>query len=148
MTQFYRGAQPYAPTSGAAHSIWLTRVARRRRRRHQADLAMGERLLRRGGVGFGQPDGAGDGDGQEHQAGRLQLVHPQGRQRWPGGHGRRTASPQGKAALAAHKAITYVGATGPITFDQYQNSPGAFEIVRADGSTIKAYTPQDLQSLK
>ncbi len=54
----------------------------------------------------------------------------------------------GKAALLAHKTIMYVGATGPITFDQYQNSPGAFEIVRADGSTIKSYTPQDLQSLK
>jgi hypothetical protein len=54
----------------------------------------------------------------------------------------------GKAAILAGKPVTYVGATGPITFDQYQNSPGAFEIVKADGSTVKTYTAGNLQGLR
>jgi ABC-type branched-subunit amino acid transport system substrate-binding protein len=47
----------------------------------------------------------------------------------------------GKAALAAGKKIQYVGAVGSITFDQYRNSPGQFEIVTSDGHTaIATYT--------
>jgi hypothetical protein len=55
---------------------------------------------------------------------------------------------QGKAAILAGKAITYVGTTGPITFDQYQNSPGSFEINKSDASTVKTYSAADLQSAK
>ena len=36
---------------------------------------------------------------------------------------------QGKTALEQGKTIQYVGATGEISFDKWQNSPGAFEIV-------------------
>jgi branched-chain amino acid transport system substrate-binding protein len=35
---------------------------------------------------------------------------------------------EGRDALAAGKKITYVGAGGPIAFDRYHNSSGAFEI--------------------
>jgi ABC-type branched-subunit amino acid transport system substrate-binding protein len=34
----------------------------------------------------------------------------------------------GKAALAAGKSIQYVGPTGPLAYDQWHNSPGAFEV--------------------
>ena len=37
---------------------------------------------------------------------------------------------QGKSALAAGKSIRFVGATGLIAFDRWQNSQGAFEAVR------------------
>ena len=36
---------------------------------------------------------------------------------------------EGIDALAAHKTITYVGAGGPVVFDKYRNSTGAFELV-------------------
>jgi ABC-type branched-subunit amino acid transport system substrate-binding protein len=36
---------------------------------------------------------------------------------------------EGMAAIAAGKTINYVGAGGPIAFDQYQNSTGAFELI-------------------
>ncbi len=43
---------------------------------------------------------------------------------------------EGADAIAAGKKINYVGAGGPISFDKYHNSSGAFEIVgyAADGS--------------
>jgi branched-chain amino acid transport system substrate-binding protein len=43
---------------------------------------------------------------------------------------------EGIDALAAHKTIKYVGAGGPVIFDKYRNSTGAFELVgyAADGS--------------
>ncbi len=36
---------------------------------------------------------------------------------------------EGMDAIAAGKTINYVGAGGPIAFDQFQNSTGAFELV-------------------
>jgi ABC-type branched-subunit amino acid transport system substrate-binding protein len=36
---------------------------------------------------------------------------------------------EGMDAIAAGKTINYVGAGGPISFDQYQNSTGAFELI-------------------
>jgi hypothetical protein len=43
---------------------------------------------------------------------------------------------EGIDALAAHKTIKYVGAGGPVIFDKYRNSTGAFELVgyATDGS--------------
>lgn len=37
---------------------------------------------------------------------------------------------QGKAALAHHKKITYVGVTGPVVFNRYHNSPTGFVVHR------------------
>jgi branched-chain amino acid transport system substrate-binding protein len=56
---------------------------------------------------------------------------------------------QGKAALAAGKKIQYVGAVGEITFDQYRNSPGLFEIVKSDGHTaIVTYTANQVAAAR
>jgi branched-chain amino acid transport system substrate-binding protein len=56
---------------------------------------------------------------------------------------------QGKAALAAGKKIQYVGAVGEITFDQYRNSPGLFEIVKSDGHTaIITYTANQVAAAR
>ncbi len=57
---------------------------------------------------------------------------------------------QGKQALLAGKQIQYIGAVGPITFDQWRNSPGEFEIVRADTALtpIVTYTAQQVQAAK
>jgi branched-chain amino acid transport system substrate-binding protein len=56
---------------------------------------------------------------------------------------------QGKAALGHGKTIQYVGATGQISFDKWQNSPGAFEIVSSDGSTkVATYTAAQISAAK
>jgi ABC-type branched-subunit amino acid transport system substrate-binding protein len=56
----------------------------------------------------------------------------------------------GKQALLAGKQIQYVGAVGPITFDQWRNSPGQFEIVKADTALtpIATYTAQQVQAAR
>ncbi len=56
----------------------------------------------------------------------------------------------GKQALLAGKQIQYVGAVGPITFDQWRNSPGQFEIVKADTALtpIVTYTAQQVQAAR
>jgi branched-chain amino acid transport system substrate-binding protein len=146
MTKFYRGAQPYAPTSGAAHSIWLN-------------------ALQAAAGGVTKPISQWEDDSfaeaawdsvnlmalamEMAKSSKPAVYNPFIRKVANGGPGATVVHSfaEGKAALQAHKTITYVGATGPITFDQYQNSPGAFAIVRADGSTIKSYTSKDLQGL-
>jgi ABC-type branched-subunit amino acid transport system substrate-binding protein len=57
---------------------------------------------------------------------------------------------QGKQALLAGKPIQYVGAVGPITFDQWRNSPGQFEIVKANTALtpIVTYTAQQVQAAR
>jgi hypothetical protein len=56
---------------------------------------------------------------------------------------------QGKAALTAGKTIQYVGATGQISFDKWQNSPGAFSFVSSDGSTkVATYTAAQISAAK
>ncbi len=147
MTQFYRGAQPYAPTTGAAHSIWLAAL-------HAAASGVTKPISQWENDSFAEA--AWDSVNlmalamEMAKSTKPAVFNPTIRKIANGGTGATVVHSfaEGKAAIQAGKAITYVGATGPITFDQYQNSPGAFEIVRADGSTIKAYTPQDLQALK
>ena len=56
---------------------------------------------------------------------------------------------QGKQALAQGKKIQYVGAVGTITFDQWRNSPGEFEIVKSDGQTaVATYTAQQVAAAR
>jgi ABC-type branched-subunit amino acid transport system substrate-binding protein len=56
----------------------------------------------------------------------------------------------GKQALMAGKQIQYVGAVGPITFDKWRNSPGQFEIVKANTALtpLVTYTAQQVQAAK
>ena len=44
---------------------------------------------------------------------------------------------QGKQALAAGKTIRYVGAGGPIAFDRWHNSSGAYEAARYSGGKVQ-----------
>jgi ABC-type branched-subunit amino acid transport system substrate-binding protein len=57
----------------------------------------------------------------------------------------------GKAALQAGKQIQYVGAVGPIVFDQYHNSGGGFEMIRlsTNGTEVLVgpITAADVQAL-
>jgi hypothetical protein len=48
-----------------------------------------------------------------------------------------TSFAAGKAALAAGKTIRYVGAGGPIVFDQWHNSSGAYEAAVPSGASSK-----------
>jgi ABC-type branched-subunit amino acid transport system substrate-binding protein len=147
MTQYYRGAQPFAPTTGVAHRIWLTAL-------HAAAGGVTQPLAQWENDSFAEAAW----DSVNLMALAMEMAKSTKpavynsfiRKVAAGGQGATVVHSfaEGKAALEAHKSITYVGATGPVTFDQYQNSPGAFEIVRADGSTVKSYTPQNLQSLK
>jgi hypothetical protein len=56
----------------------------------------------------------------------------------------------GKKALLAGKQIQYVGAVGPIQFDQYRNSPGEFEIVKANTALtpIVTYTAKQVEAAR
>jgi ABC-type branched-subunit amino acid transport system substrate-binding protein len=56
----------------------------------------------------------------------------------------------GKQALLAGKQIQYVGAVGPITFDRWRNSPGQFEIVKANTALtpITIYTAQQVEAAR
>lgn len=44
---------------------------------------------------------------------------------------------QGKKALEAHKRVVYVGAGGPIAFDRWHNSSGAYEAARYANGKVK-----------
>lgn len=147
MAQFYRGAQPFAPTTGGAHSIWLTAL-------HAAAGGVSKPISQWENDSFAEA--AWDSVNlmalamEMAKSAKPAAYNPFIAKVANGGAGATVVHSfaEGKKALAAHKTISYVGATGPITFDQYQNSPGAFEIVKADGSTLKAYTPKALEGLK
>ena len=59
---------------------------------------------------------------------------------------------EGMDAIAAGHKINYVGAGGPIAFDQYQNSTGAFELVgyATNGSNpqVDVVTAEDIAKLR
>jgi ABC-type branched-subunit amino acid transport system substrate-binding protein len=57
---------------------------------------------------------------------------------------------QGKQALLAGKQIQYIGAVGPITFDQWRNSPGEFEVVKANTALtpIVTYTAKQVAAAR
>jgi len=143
--KFYVGAQPYAPTTGPAHKLWLTQL-------HGATS------------GVAKPVSQWENDSYSEAAwdatNIIALAMELSKSTNPivyNTYITKVTSPghvivhdfaQGKAAILAGKAITYVGTTGPITFDQYQNSPGSFEINKSDASTVKTYSAADLQSAK
>ena len=58
----------------------------------------------------------------------------------------------GLRALKAGKHIQYLGATGPIVFDQHHNSPGEFDVVKYTSPTqqqiVVTILPQQIAQLK
>jgi ABC-type branched-subunit amino acid transport system substrate-binding protein len=59
---------------------------------------------------------------------------------------------EGMDAIAAGKKINYVGAGGPIAFDQYQNSTGAFELIgyatNGDNPQLAVVSAEDIAKLR
>lgn len=143
----YAGAQPYAPTSGPTHELWLSQLN-----------AAASQVQGPASQWNNDPYAQATWDGVNISALAMLLSHSTS----PVVFNRyiekvTTGSPgatvvhdfvQGEQAIKAGKSIKYVGATGPIVFDQYQNSPGGFEVIRADGTVITTYTAANLASLK
>lgn len=143
----YVGAQPYAPTTGPAHTLWLAQL-------HAGAAHVSKPLAQWETDSFSEA--AWDSINVMSLAMEMAKSAnpvifnadiPKVTAAGPG-HVIVHDFAQGKQAILAGKPITYVGATGPITFDQFQNSPGSFAIVRSDGTTVTTYVAADLQKLK
>jgi branched-chain amino acid transport system substrate-binding protein len=145
--KYYVGAQPYAPATGPAHNLWLAQL-------QAAANKVTKPLSQWDNDSFSEAAW----DSVNVMSLAMLLAHSSKPSVWnsvipkvttPGpGHVIVHDFAQGKQAILAGKPITYIGATGPITFDQYQNSPGQFEIVNSGGATMKTYTAADLQAAK
>jgi branched-chain amino acid transport system substrate-binding protein len=145
--KYYVAAQPYAPTSGPAHVVWLAQL-------HAAAASVTNPLAQWENDSFSEA--AWDSINIMSLAMELAkntnpVVYnsyiPQVTESGPG-HVIVHDFAHGKAAILAGKPITYIGATGPVIFDQFHNSPGQFEIVNAAGATVKTYTAADLRAAK
>jgi branched-chain amino acid transport system substrate-binding protein len=125
LAQIYAGAQPYAPSSGPSYDVENTEL-----------LASGSDIpnpSQWSGDPYTETDYdavimmalamimAGTPDPTFYNQYIPQVVAPGGTEV--------DSYAEGKAALAAGKKITYVGAGGAISLDKYHNSSGAFEIV-------------------
>ena len=145
----YGGAQPYAPLSGAAYQEWRTELAAVAKKvpqpvsQWETDsysmsywdtvnlMALAAVMAKSTNPQVFTPD-------------IVKVTTPK-----PGAvivH----SFAAGKQALLAGKQIQYIGAVGPITFDQWRNSPGQFEIVKADTALtpIVTYTAQRVQAAR
>jgi ABC-type branched-subunit amino acid transport system substrate-binding protein len=148
LASFYGGAQPYAPTTGPAYQEW------------RKELAVVSKKVP-------QPVSQWTSDSYAmsywDNTNLLALAALEAKSSNPAvftPYIVRVASPssgavvvhsfaEGKQALAAGKKIQYVGAVGPITFDQWRNSPGEFEIVKSDGQTpIVTYTAKQVEAAR
>jgi branched-chain amino acid transport system substrate-binding protein len=144
---YYVGAQPYAPTTGPAHALWLGQL-------HAGAASVAKPVAQWESDSYSEAAwdavnimGLAMELAKSTNAAVFNAFIPKVTN--PGaGHVIVHDFAQGKQAILANKAITYVGATGPITFDQFQNSPGSFEIIKPDATTVKTYTAADLQSVK
>jgi ABC-type branched-subunit amino acid transport system substrate-binding protein len=145
--KYYVGAQPYAPTTGPAHQLWLSQL-------HAAASSVTKPLTQWENDSFSEAAW----DSINIMSLAMLLAKHANPVVWnsyipkvtnPGaGHVIVHDFAEGKRAILAGKPITYVGATGPVTFDRFQNSPGQFEIVDSTGKTLKTYTAGDLQAAK
>lgn len=143
--RFYTGAQPFAPTSGPAHTLWVNQL-------HQASSSVAKPLSQWVNDSFAEA--AWD------SLNVMALAMEMAKSTQPGTYNafiRKVTTPApgatavhdfaaGKAAIRAHKRMFYVGAAGPIAFDRYNNSSGGFEIVRSDGAVAKKYTADDVRA--
>jgi branched-chain amino acid transport system substrate-binding protein len=145
--KYYVGAQPYAPSTGPAHDLWIEQL-------HAAEASVTKPLSQWENDSFSEAAW----DSINIMALAMLIAKNSNPVVWnsripqvtdPGsGHVIVHDFAQGKQAILAGKPITYIGATGPVTFDQYQNSPGQFEVVNSAGATLKTYTAADLQAAK
>jgi ABC-type branched-subunit amino acid transport system substrate-binding protein len=148
LATYYAGAQPYAPTTGAAYKQWRTELA-----------AVAKKVP--------QPVSQWESDSyamaswdsinlmalaaQAAKSAKPAVFNPYiVRIAAPSAGAVVVHSfPQGKKALAAGKKIQYVGAVGALQFDQHRNSPGQFEIVKSDGQTpIATYTASQVAAAR
>jgi len=147
MATYYRAAQPYAPTSGAAYQSWLTALK-----------AAKSKVAQPASQWYTDPYAMADWDSVNIVA----LAMEEAKSTTPSvynryivkvtvpspGAVRVTTFAAGKRAILAGKKIQYVGAVGPIVFDRFHNSPGGFEIVKADGTAVTTFTPAAIAAVK
>ncbi|HEY6278189.1 MAG TPA: ABC transporter substrate-binding protein [Streptosporangiaceae bacterium] len=148
LKRLYVGAQPYAPTTGVPYQLWLSQIK-----------TVGSQVTQPASQWYGDSYSMAAWDSINLMA--LAMVaakstDPAVYRPWIVKLA--TASPgavvvndfaQGKAALEHGKTIQYVGATGQISFDKWQNSPGAFSFVSSDGSTkVATYTAAQISAAK
>jgi ABC-type branched-subunit amino acid transport system substrate-binding protein len=148
LKRYYVGAQPYAPTTGAPYQLWLAQIK-----------AVNGQVSQPASQWYGDSYSMAGWDSINLMA--LAMVaakstNPSVFRPWIV----KVATPspgavvvhdfaQGKAALTHGKTIQYVGATGQISFDKWQNSPGAFSFVSSDGSTkVATYTAAQISAAK
>lgn len=143
----YVGAQPYAPATGPAHQLFLAQL-------QAAASKVTKPLAQWENDSFSEAawdsinimalamELAKSANPVVYDSFIPQVTNP------GAGHVIVHDFAEGKQAILAGKPITYVGATGPVTFDRFQNSPGEFEVVNSAGATLKTYTAADLQVAK
>jgi branched-chain amino acid transport system substrate-binding protein len=148
LASFYAGAQPYAPTKGAAYDEWLKEI-------HAVQSKVPQPAKQWYGDSYAlaawdsinlmalAAEAAKSSDPAKYTPFITRIASPS-----PGAVEVHSFA-DGKKALAAGKSIRYVGGVGPITFDQFNNSPGSFEIVKSDGTTpIVTYSASQVQAAK
>src|SRR6266851_4981320 len=144
LKRLYVGAQPYAPTTGVPYQLWLSEITAVKSQVSQpASQWYGDSYSMAAWDSINLMELAKSTDPSVFRPWIVKLTSP---------------SPsavvvhdfaQGKAALSHGKTIQYVGATSVISFDRWQNSPGAFEIVSSDGSTkVATYTAAQIAAAK
>ena len=148
LKRYYVGAQPYAPTTGVPYELWLAQIK-----------AVNGQVSQPASQWYSDSYSMAAWDSINLMA--LAMVaakstDPSVFRPWIVKLA--TPSPgavvvhdfaQGKTALEHGKTIQYVGATGEISFDKWQNSPGAFSIVSSDGSTqVATYTSAQISAAK
>jgi len=129
MAKYFEGMQPYAPTTGPA---WQTY--------NQSLLASGSQVAKPASQWSSDPYSMTYYDAVNVMALAILAAHSTSPAVFdkdvmavtePGaGKTVVTSFAAGKAALAAGKQIQYVGAGGPIVFNQWHNSTGAFEAAK------------------
>src|SRR5215472_1099462 len=146
LKRYYVGAQPYAPTTGVPYQLWLAQIK-----------AVNGQVSQPASQWYGDSYSMAAWDSINLMA--LAMVAAKSTD--PGVFRPwivKLATPssgavvvhdfaQGKAALEHGKTIQYVGATVQVSFDKWQNSPGAFSIVSSDGSTkVATYTSAQISA--
>jgi branched-chain amino acid transport system substrate-binding protein len=133
--KYYVGAEAYAPTTGSAYSNFKTAV-----------LATGSQLAKPIAPWLSDSYSMSNWDGinimclamlqaksvnpQVYNSDILKVVAESA------GAVVVHSFAEGKQALAAGKKIQYIGASGPVVFDKWHNSPGDFEVVASNLTSI------------